>query len=205
MKIIDTTLGFLVAMSAAVTAGCGGEAEFAEQPVPDAGPAPAPTPTPTPPPQDAGPPPATTGPCDPVQMTAFTTMFQGRAPSEAPNMTAEGAMVCGVVQEGQSVETPMFMLDPGHCYTVLGQGMPNVTEVDMKLLIDTQGLPPMLQAFAGKPMLAVDTQAGVMSSIGAEKNCYKWPWPVSAVVKLEVTATQGAGPIAAQVYKRKAQ
>jgi len=198
MKSIETTLCLLVV--AAVS--CGGEAEFAEQPVPDAGPPPAPTPTPTPP-QDAGPPPTTNGPCDPVQIQAFTTMFQGRAPTEAPNMTADGAMICGVVAEGQSIETPMFMLDPGHCYSVLGQGMPNVTEVDMQLLIDVQGLPPMLQAFAGKPMLAVDTQAGVMSSIGAGTTCYKWPWPVSAVVKLNVDAKQGAGPIAAQVYKRK--
>jgi hypothetical protein len=204
MKTLETTVGLMFAAAALATAGCGGEPEFAEQPVVDAGPEPPPPATtaePTPPPPP--PPAATNGPCDGVQTTAMSTMFVGRFPTEAPGMQPEGAMLCGVVAEGQSVESATFMLDPGHCYTVLGQGMPNVTDVDLQLVIDTQGLPPLLQAFAGKPVLAVDTVAGVTTAIQPGQNCYKWAAPISAVVKLVATAKAGSGPVAAQVYKKK--
>src|SRR5688572_11583332 len=65
--------------------GCGGsQQEFADQPPQlDAGVVDA---APPPPPPDAAPPAPQAGPCDPVQTLAMTTIFQGRAPGEAPNM-----------------------------------------------------------------------------------------------------------------------
>ena len=59
----------------------------------------------------------------------MTTMFQGRQPGEAPQMQPDGAATCGIAPEGQVVLSQPFLLQPGHCYTFLGQSLPTVTEV----------------------------------------------------------------------------
>jgi hypothetical protein len=196
----------LLAATAALAAGCGSGQEEVAAPdpgPPDAGP---------PPPPDAGvvavpepPPPAATG-CDAVQSLAMTTAFQGRATTEAPRMQPEGSAICGVVPEGQTVSGQTFMLQPGMCYTVLAHALPTVTEVDVQLELDLAGggaVPPALAALNLKPMLAVDPDTGPTAAIGGKQNCYTWPWPVPAAVKVVVKARQGTGPVAAQVYSRK--
>jgi hypothetical protein len=196
----------LAAALAAVVAGCGGEPEFAPQPGPpdggvDAAPPPAPTPT-----QEVAAPPAQPGPCDSVQSLAMTTMFQGRAGSEAPGMQPEGAAICGVVPEGQTISSQMFMLQPGFCYTFLAQALPTVTEVDLQVELDLAGgggVPPALAALNLKPVLAVDTDQGAQAAVSAKTNCYQWAFPIPAVVKLVAKARTGTGPIAAQAYKKK--
>jgi hypothetical protein len=198
----------LVAVTAAIAAGCGSAQEEVAtgDSVPDAG---------LPPPADAGtdaattpPPPAppTVATCDAVQSLAMTTMFQGRAATEAPRMQPEGGPVCGVVPEGQTVSGQTFMLQPGSCYTVLAQALPTVTEVDVQIELDLAGggaVPPALAALNLKPMLAVDPDTGPTGAIGAKQSCYAWPWPIPAAVKVVVKARQGSGPVAAQVYSRK--
>lgn len=191
-------------------AGCGGEPEFAPQPTPPDGGADA---APPPPPPvvaadasapDAGP--TTAQPCDGTMTLAITSMFEGRRKAEAPGMEPDGSSLCGVVPEGQQISTQTFMLQPGYCYSFLGQGLPNVTEVDMQLVLDpvAGGLPPALAAFAGNPLLLQDTLTGQITSMATKKDCYKWALPAAAPVKLIVKARTGSGPVAGQVYKKKA-
>lgn len=193
-------------------AGCGGakEPEVAQAPYPDGGYV---VDAASPPlsEADAGAPPppvpvAPVGPCDAVQSLAMTTMFQGRQKSEAAGMQPEGAPMCNVVTEGQSTSSTTFMLQPGRCYTVLAQALPNATAIDLQLELDVAGTgaPPALAALAGKPLLAVGQNNGVQSTIGATASgCYQWPWPAPAPVKITVTAKMGAGPVAAQLFSKK--
>jgi hypothetical protein len=187
---------------AATAAACGSNPEFAEQPFPDAGVDAAPPPPPPPP--DAGPPAPVSGPCDPVQTLAMTTMFQGRAPGTAPQMQPDGAATCGIAPEGQVVLSQPFMLQPGHCYTFMAQGLPTVTEVDLRLIPDGgAALPPAVQALLSGAALAIDTDSGVEATIGAKQSCYQWAFPFPIAVKMEIKARTGSGPVAAQAYKRK--
>lgn len=209
MTVTGRSLGsaMLLALAAAAL-GCGGgkEPEFADDLPPDAGPLPPPEPTPTVPPEASAPPapvPAI-APCDGVQSLAMTTMFQGRAPGEAPRMQPEGAPVCNVVPEGQTASSQTFMLQPDYCYTFLAQALPTVTEVDLQLELDLNaGGQPGLAAFNLKPVLAVDSDTGPTAAIGAKQDCYQWPFPIPATVKLVVKARTGSGPVAAQAYSRK--
>jgi hypothetical protein len=200
------TLGaaLLVVIAAGAGVGCGSKPEFATADPGDAG-----APPPPPPPVDAGPPPApppAATPCDAGQSLSMTTMFQGRAGTEAPRMQMEGTPICSVVPEGQTASGQTFMLQPGYCYTVLAQALPTVTEVDVQIELDLAGgagLPPALAALNVKPMLAVDPDSGPTAAIGAKQSCYAWPWPIPASVKVVVKARTGAGPVAAQVFSRK--
>lgn len=109
------------------------------------------------------------------------------------------------VPEGQAATTQVgLMMEPGHCYTILAQGGPNVTEVELKLLADVSGaMPPALQALAANPTLAQDSEQGPAASIGGKQSCYAWAWPVAGLVKVTATAKTGSGPIGLQVYKKR--
>lgn len=188
--------------AAALAPACGSEPEFPEQP--SAAPPPAPAPTPTPAPSASAPAPVTAAACDAVQTTAFTTMMMGRAATEAPKMEPVGSLVCGTSPQGQPVNGTTFMLEQGYCYTVLGNSLPNVQELDVQMVVDLSGggIPPALAAMAATPV-AVDNTTGNTAAIGAGKDCFQWVMPIPASVKLVVTPRQGDGPVAAQVYRRK--
>jgi hypothetical protein len=120
-------------------------------------------------------------------------------------MEPEGGVVCGVVaQDGGTVTGPTFFLQPGFCYTVLGNALPNVSELDLSFMADltAAGVPPALAALANAP-IAVDSDTGAVAAIGGKGSCYKWPWPVPGAVKLVLKARIGSGPVGAQVYKKK--
>jgi hypothetical protein len=194
----------LAALFAAAALGCGKSPEFAPEPYNDGGIDAAPLPPPPPATADTALP-VQAGPCDPVQTLAMTTTLQGRAAAEAPGMQPEGAPICGIVPEGQTVQSPTFLLQQGFCYTFLGQSLPPVTEVDMELILDLSGgaqLSPGLAAMAQRPLL-VDTETGEKAAMGAKQNCYVWPWPIAGQAKLVVKSRAGAGPVAAQAYKKK--
>jgi hypothetical protein len=109
------------------------------------------------------------------------------------------------VPEGQAASTAVgLMFEPGFCYTVLAQGSPSVTEVELKLVADISGsVPPAFAALAANPTLGVDTETGSAASIGAKPNCYAWAFPIAGLVKVTATAKTGSGPISLQVYKKK--
>ena len=154
-------------------------------------------------PVETAPPPASPD-CSAADLANFTGVFGTRSPTEAPSMAPEGGMVCGNVPEGGKVQGNVFMLDPGKCYTVIANGLPNITEIDVALMIDASaaGLPPNIVEMAKSPV-AVDSETGPMGTIGPKSNCYRWNLPIPAPVRVVVTAKNGAGPIAAQVFSRK--
>src|SRR5262249_17396266 len=116
-----------VAIGALAFVGACKNPEFATEPPRDAGP-----PMPPPMPVNAGPP-APPPPGDGVGASARGAGRQGRRAAEAPGMKPEGPLVCAKVAEGQAVTSATFVLEPGYCYTFLGEGFPPVSEVDMQL------------------------------------------------------------------------
>jgi hypothetical protein len=187
--------------------GCGNHSDVPVTPIPDGGYVyDAGTANFPPPVADAGPPtPApTAAPCDPVQGAAMTSMLVARQKAEAPGMTVEGSPLCGVLPQGMSVSSSTIALQPGRCYTVLAQGQPNVTQVDVELDADLSIAGPFAALFAGKSaVVASGTSAGITAAVGAKNECYAWPWPFPGQVKVTVKSTMGAGPVAAQLYSKK--
>jgi hypothetical protein len=110
-------------------------------------------------------------------------------------MKEDGGAIGGMLQEGGEL-TQEFMLMPGKCYTILGQGLPPIAELD--LILNAKPLVPALPP----ALLASDQTSGPTASIGAGKNCYKNPFPIAAAVTLSVKATKGSGPAGAQVYSK---
>jgi hypothetical protein len=188
------------ALGAAWIAGCNDQKTVDTAPQPSAS-ATATQPLPPPPP----PTPQVTA-CDAVQTPALTSMLQARAATDAPGMQPEGATVCNVVPEGQSASSQVFMLQQGFCYTILGASLPGVTELDMQLDLDLAGggaVPPALAALNIKPLLMTDTEQGPNGAMGAKQSCYQWAFPIPAAVRVTLKSRTGAGPVAAQVYKKK--
>jgi hypothetical protein len=174
-------------------------------------PPPAPMPRPMPPPMPVAPMPQA-GPCDQAQSLATSTSMQARAAAEAPGMKPEGAPICGVVAEGQTVVSPMFILEPGACYTFLGQSLPPVGQMEMILQFDATSaagpfLPPAMAGMAGmaQSTLLVTTAPGERVSMADRQTCYRWGFLMPATVKLVLKARAGSGPVAAQVFKKKVQ
>lgn len=109
-------------------------------------------------------------------------------------MKEDGSAIGGMMNEGAEL-TQEFMLLPGKCYTILGQGLPPISELDMtlSLKLPLPGIPAVL---------AADQTTGPSASIGSGKNCYKYPFPLAAQVVLSLKATKGSGPAGAQVYSK---
>lgn len=176
------------------------------------GSSPPPQPQPVPMPAPVAPPmPPQAGPCDQAMLLATSTTMQARAAAEAPGMKPEGAPLCGVVAEGQTVVSPTFVLEPGACYTFLGQSLPPVGQMEMLLQFDATTaagpfLPPSMAPMANMAQspLLVTTVPGERVSMGEKRACYQWGFPlVPATVKLILRARAGPGPVAAQVFKKK--
>jgi hypothetical protein len=132
---------------------------------------------------------------DAATAAAVRLALQPRAANEAKGMKEDGNAIGGMLAEGGAL-TQEFTLMPGKCYTILGQGLPPVAELDMQLLAKPlmPSLPPAV--------LAADQTQGPSASIGSGKNCYKNPFPVAAPVILTLKAAKGGGPAGAQVYSK---
>jgi hypothetical protein len=124
----------------------------------------------------------------PVQ-PLLTQLASSKAPAGAKPI---GAVMAANFQQGQQLEAQVQM-EPGRCYTVVGAGLPPLTELDLKLVAVTP-----LAGMA--PVLAVDNTTGVQAVLGEKPNCFKWAWPIAAPVKVVVTATAGSGLAAAQLF-----
>ena len=105
-----------------------------------------------------------------------------------------GSAIVGNFQAGQTLEGQL-QLQPGKCYTVVGAGVPPVTEVNLQL-VAVMPIPGMV------PILAQDGDQGSQAVLGKKPNCYKWPMPVGAPVKVILTVAAGSGIAAAQVYEK---
>jgi len=124
---------------------------------------------------------------------AIKLALMPRLSKEAKGMKEDGPMIAGMLQEG-SVLTQEFMLNPGKCYTILGQGLPTISQLDLQLAAKSP-VPNVLPV-----VLAVSSNQGASANIGPGKSCYKNPLPVAGPVVLTVKATRGSGPAGAQVY-----
>jgi hypothetical protein len=166
-------------------------------------------PPPPPPPATAVAPAPQSTPCDPVQTLAMTTTFQTRANAEAPRMKPEGAPVCAVLPEGESTTGQPFMLEPGYCYTFLGQSLPPVADIYVEVKAEPPAaggslpIPPQLSGAFQSQTVVIDNEFGDKVSLYSKKDCYQWALPLPVTAKLVVKAAKGSGPVAAQVYRRK--
>jgi hypothetical protein len=132
-------------------------------------------------------------PIDPSAAAAVQPVLSQLASTKAPaGAKPIGSVMAANFQTGQALEAQVQM-EPGKCYTVVGAGVPPVTELDLKLVAIT----PM----AGMaPILAVDNSTGLQAVLGEKPNCFKWAWPIAAPVKVVVTVTAGSGLAAAQLF-----
>jgi len=132
-------------------------------------------------------------PIDPSAAAAVQPVLSQLASTKAPaGAKPIGSVMAANFQTGQALEAQVQM-EPGKCYTVVGAGVPPVTELDLKLVAIT----PM----AGMaPILAVDNTTGLQAVLGEKPNCFKWAWPIAAPVKVVVTVTAGSGLAAAQLF-----
>ncbi|HKO89956.1 MAG TPA: hypothetical protein VJU61_02325 [Polyangiaceae bacterium] len=130
---------------------------------------------------------------DPSAAAAVQPILAQLASTKAPAGSKPiGSVMAANFQQGQQLEAQVQM-EPGRCYTVVGAGVPPVTELDLKLIAIT----PM----AGMaPILAVDNTTGLQAVLGEKPNCFKWAWPIPAPVKVVVTVTGGSGLAAAQLF-----
>lgn len=187
---------FWAALSLA-TAACSG---CNNPPPPAAPPPPAPMPLNT----AAAPIPAQPAPCDQAEMLATSTAMQARANKEAAYMKPEGVPLCGRVAEGQTLTGPLFTLEAGYCYTILGQSLPPAVQMEVMLVADAGGLVGQFapgMANAAQMALAVTQTPGERVAVPGQ-GCYQPPI-MPAPVKLVLRARAGSGPIAAQLYRKK--
>lgn len=169
------------------------------QPGPTAQPTAAPTaqPTATAPPAGTGAPPAggTAQPLDPTAAQAATVLLAPMAQQHAPGAKAVGQVMAGNFGQGASMEIQVQM-QPGKCYTVIGAGVPTITNLDIKLVpgVSMPGLP--------MATVAEDKTTGPQAVLAPHPDCYKWALPMAGPMKVIVTASAGQGMAAAQVYEK---
>lgn len=146
----------------------------------------------TTPPVQAG---ATAAPLDPTAAQAATQLIAPLGAQHAPaGAKPVGAAIAGNFQQGQSLEATI-QLNANKCYTIVGVGLPPVTNLDVQL--SAVPLMPGLPAIT----LAVDNSTGSTAILGDKPNCYK-AGPLSIPVKLTVTVSAGSGVAAAQVFEK---
>jgi hypothetical protein len=129
---------------------------------------------------------------------AVGALIKVREAKEAKGLKAEGDLIAGMIQEGGTIDRDVS-LQPGKCYTILGQGT-GVTQLDMTLTFKA----PM--AIPGMPaaVLAQSSTSGDKSAIGAGGvgKCYKTIGPLVVPAVLSIKATKGSGAAGAQVYAK---
>lgn len=113
------------------------------------------------------------------------------AASQAPGMQKQGPAVAANFQQGQTLET-QTQLVPGKCYTILAVGA-GIQELDINLIALTP-IPGM------SPELARDNGTGSNAALGGGGKCFRLPVPFGVNAKWIITARQGSGLAAGQVY-----
>jgi hypothetical protein len=135
----------------------------------------------------------TATPLDPAAAGAATQALNLLAQQSAPGAKPIGSPIAGQFQQGQSLEGQVQM-QANKCYTVVGAGLPPVTNLDIQLafLSPMPGLP--------SPVVAQDQTVGANATIGEKTACYRSL--LAAPMKVIVTVSQGSGVAAAQVYEK---
>lgn len=153
-------------------------------PVATPGPAPAPTPTAATP---------ATG-CDPSVAAAMQPLLVGQVAQHAPGAKPEGTAVCGMLQEGQSMQVTVTLAG-NKCYTGIGLGAPSFSQLDLQLVAAP---PPPLPPTT----LSQSSGGGPMPVMAGKPNCFRNLLPVPVQANFKITATKGSGPAMAQLYAK---
>jgi hypothetical protein len=138
----------------------------------------------------------TAAPLDPTAAQAATQLITPLGAQHAPaGAKPVGSAIAGNFQQGQSLEAQVQM-NPGKCYTVVGVGLPPVTNLDISLVpaLPIPGLPAAT--------MAADNTVGANAIVGDKPNCFKWAFPMSGMMKVIMTVSQGSGVAAAQVFEK---
>jgi hypothetical protein len=132
---------------------------------------------------------------DPTAAQAATQLITPLGSQHAPGAKAVGSAIAGNFQQGQTLEAQVQM-NPGKCYTVIGVGLPQVTNLDISLVpsLPIPGLPAAT--------MASDNTVGSTAIVGDKPNCFKWAFPMSGMMKVVMTVSQGSGVAAAQVFEK---
>jgi hypothetical protein len=132
---------------------------------------------------------------DPAAGAAATAVLgQLAAGSLVAGSKPLGSPLVGNFGSGSTLEATI-QLSPNKCYTVVGAGLPPVTELNIQF-VGVMPIPGMA------PVLAADSDTGAQAVLGRKPNCYKWALPMGAPVKVVVTVAGGSGLAAAQVYEK---
>ncbi|HET7545858.1 MAG TPA: hypothetical protein VFK05_38585 [Polyangiaceae bacterium] len=142
----------------------------------------------------------TTGPAatplDPATAQVVTSLIAPLAASAAaPGAKPVGAAIAGNFAQGQSLESTVQM-NPGKCYTIIGAGVPTITNLDIQL-VPSIAIPGMPAA-----VVAADSSQGSTAIVGQQPNCYKWALPMGGTMKVVVSVSGGQGMAAAQLYEK---
>jgi len=142
----------------------------------------------------------TTGPAatplDPATAQVVTSLIAPlAATAAAPGAKPVGAAIAGNFGQGQSLEQTVQM-NPGKCYTIVGAGVPTITNLDIQL-VPSIAIPGMPAA-----VVAADSSQGSTAIVGQQPNCYKWAFPMGGTMKVIVSVSAGQGMAAAQVFEK---
>ncbi len=138
----------------------------------------------------------TATPLDPTAAQAATQLITPLGAQHAvAGAKPVGSAIAGNFQQGQSLESQVQM-NPGKCYTVVGVGLPPITNLDISLVpaLPIPGLPAAT--------MAADNTVGANAIVGDKPNCFKWAFPMSGMMKVIMTVSGGSGVAAAQVFEK---
>jgi len=138
----------------------------------------------------------TATPLDPATaQTVAAAIGPIAATAAAPGSKPVGAAIAGNFAQGQSLEQTVQM-NPGKCYTIVGAGVPTITNLDIQL-VPSIAIPGMPAA-----VVAADSSTGPTAIVGQQPNCYKWALPMGGTMKVVVSVSGGQGMAAAQVFEK---
>ncbi|HTM46671.1 MAG TPA: hypothetical protein VL137_17065 [Polyangiaceae bacterium] len=143
----------------------------------------------------APPPAGQAQPVDASVAAAAQGLIAQLAASQAPaGAKPLGSLIAGNFSTGSSLESQV-QLQPGKCYTVVGAGLPNVTELNLQF-VGVTPIPGM------NPVLAQDQSTGAQAVLGPKPNCYKQALMVPVPAKLVITVSGGSGIAGAQIFEK---
>ena len=128
---------------------------------------------------------------DALTAESLVAALTQRAKKQAAGMKPLGEVTGTNLTEGGELVLDPFTINPQQCVTVLAQGGPGVTEVDVRLSGQS-----MVQGAQGA-LLAVDNTTGPEAALIP---CYKNVLMLAIPAVVTVKATHGAGGVAARIY-----
>jgi hypothetical protein len=115
-----------------------------------------------------------------------------QAQTQAKGMKPEGQLMTGHLTADGHAEGSLTM-QPGACYTIIGFGGLGVFDYQINI-VTAPPAPPQI--------LAQSAAGSVTPVVGANDQCFRSPFPLPLVVKVDMHLLRGQGLVGAQAYKR---